>query len=84
MLTVKQAAESIGVSSTIVYDWVNSGALAHYRVGRMGSRGSVRISQSDFTAFLETLKRGKEPRTRKSPAPTPSRRTFKHLRLKPS
>jgi excisionase family DNA binding protein len=81
MLTIKMAAERAGVSTGLVYIWVESGALAHYRVGRPGSRGGIRIAEADLQAFLASLKRGKEPE--ESVPPAPKRKVIlKHLRLK--
>ena len=36
MLTPKQVAERIGVSDSLVYEWINSGMLPHFRFGRKG------------------------------------------------
>ncbi|HEX4144729.1 MAG TPA: helix-turn-helix domain-containing protein [Pirellulales bacterium] len=44
-LTVKAAAERLGVSPDVVYSLCNSGQLKHRRVGR-----SIRIEASDLDA----------------------------------
>lgn len=82
MLTVKDVAGRARVSAGLVYDWIASGRLAHFRFGRKGSRGSIRIAEADLNAFLMTLKQGAEPGERNPPAPTSAKRVFKHLRLK--
>ena len=38
MHTVKTAAEQAGVSLALVYIWIETGVLMHYRVGRPGKR----------------------------------------------
>ena len=82
VLTVKNVAERAGVSATLVYDWVASGMLTHYRMGRAGSRGGVRVAEADLEAFLLTLRQGPEPRKANPPAPNPSKRRFKHLSIR--
>lgn len=52
MLTVKQCAESIGVSDSLVYEWISEGALPHYRFGRKGRRGKVMVDEQEWQAFL--------------------------------
>ena len=52
MLTPKQAAERIGVSDSLVYEWCAAGLLPHYRFGRKGKRGCIRIDASELDAFL--------------------------------
>jgi excisionase family DNA binding protein len=80
VLTVKAVAERAAVSSALVYDWIASGRLIHYRMGRSSSkRGGIRVSENDLEAFLMTLRQGGEPRERKPSAPRPSKRKFKHL-----
>jgi excisionase family DNA binding protein len=85
MLTTKQAAERAGVSTALVYAWCAERRLPHHRVGRQGTRGSIRIAEADLDAFLASLKQEATPAAR---PPTPSAKersvTLKHLRLKPS
>ena len=83
MMNVKSAALKAGVSPGLIYDWVNSGRLRHLRVGREGSRGSIRIDESDLAAFLESLKHGEGP---KDSIPPAQKRTIilKHVKVKPS
>ena len=50
MLTVKQVAERLGVSSSQVYALCSSGKLAHYRFGV--GKGALRISEEQLAAFL--------------------------------
>jgi excisionase family DNA binding protein len=53
---VKQAAARLGVSPSLVYAWVESGVLSHYRLGRQGRRGCIRIAETDLDAFLASRK----------------------------
>lgn len=55
MLAVKQIAAKLGVSQAIVYGWCASKKLAHIRVGRIGRRGLIRVSEVDLEKFLQTL-----------------------------
>jgi len=84
MLTVKQAATTAGVSAGLVYIWVESGVLPHYRLGRPGTRGAIRIGETDLFAFLESAKHEKKPN---STPPATTRKyqpkpVFKHLSIR--
>lgn len=69
MLTVKQAAERAGVSFGLVYEWTRSGMLPHYRMGRSGARGGIRIADVDLDAFLQSRHRGTGKRSGPCAAP---------------
>lgn len=60
-LTPKQAAERAGVSVSLVYAWCDEQRLAHYRVGREGKRGRIRIDPADLDAFMRTLRQEQHP-----------------------
>ena len=74
-LTPQQAADQAVVSLSLIYQWCREGVLVHYRVGRPGKRGSIRIEESDLETFLATCKKEGEP-----PAEAPIR--LKHIKLK--
>jgi excisionase family DNA binding protein len=57
MLTVRSAARLAGVSVCLMYVWIRSGMIAHYRVGRPGSRGGIRIAEADLDAFLAGMRK---------------------------
>ena len=44
-MTVKQAAERIGISISLVYILCHEGMIRHTRHGRTGKRGTIRISE---------------------------------------
>lgn len=48
MLTVKQAAQRLDVSKSLVYALCAEGRLKHYRVGI--GRGTIRIDESDLSS----------------------------------
>lgn len=52
MLTVKQAAQRAGVSIALVYQWVESRLISHFRLGGKGKRGVIRIDEKDLDSFL--------------------------------
>lgn len=60
-MTVKQAAEHVGVSESLVYAWCKCGMLPHARLGRPGKRGTIRIDQDEFENFLRTMKVSGQP-----------------------
>ena len=81
MLTVKQAAERLGVCQSLVYGWVESRRLAHYRAGAKGRRGRVLIAEADLDSFLESLKVEADGPVRK-PISLPARKLeLRHLSL---
>lgn len=82
MLTVKQAAQKIGVSESLVYGWIADGQLAHFRLGAKGHRGAIRIQEEDMEAFLATCRQGEQVQTTTTPRAQVA--TLKHLRLKSS
>ena len=55
-LTPKQAAERAVVSVSLIYQWCQDGVLVHYRFGRPGKRGRIRIEDTDLEVFLTSCK----------------------------
>ena len=55
-LTVKQAAERLGVSPSLVYQWCNERRLAHLRLGRDGKRGKILIDEKDVDEFIASAR----------------------------
>jgi excisionase family DNA binding protein len=77
MMTVKAAAERMGISDSLVYELRACGLLPHIRIGRPGSRGCIRITDADIDAFIASQKVGGE-----APARAPPQRqknVFKHV-----
>ena len=56
MLTVKQAAEKLRVSPSLVYSWCEDQLLPHYRMGGKGRRGKILIEEAALDAFLQGCK----------------------------
>src|SRR5579872_2359648 len=73
VLTPNQAAEKAGVSTSLVYEWCAQGLLPHYRFGRQGRRGTIRIEEAELEAFLARCRQAARP-----PEETPP---LKHIRL---
>jgi excisionase family DNA binding protein len=57
MLTVKQAANKIGISLSLVYELCRLGVLRHTRHGKPGCRGTIRISEEAIAEYLATCER---------------------------
>jgi len=72
MLTVKQLAHRLGLSTSKCYELIARGEIVHYRMG-----GSIRVSEDQLKAYLERTERGGEP-PRKTPIP---RARLKHISL---
>lgn len=68
MLTPKQAAERLGVSDSLIYEWCAEGTLPHYRFGRKGRRGRILIAEAEFEAFLASCRQERRP----GPPPLPT------------
>ena len=56
MMTVKNAAERMGISDSLVYELCACGSLPHVRIGRPGSRGCIRLTEADIQEFLANQK----------------------------
>lgn len=74
LLTVREVAQMLRVSTNCVYDLVAKGKLCCYRVGV--GRGAIRVRQEDVSAYLAGCRR--EP---SDEAPAMPRRRLKHLTL---
>jgi excisionase family DNA binding protein len=60
-LSIKAAADSIGVSESLVYQWCQEQRLAHYRLGGDGRRGRIVIDSTALDEFLNDCKVGPHP-----------------------
>jgi excisionase family DNA binding protein len=56
VLTVKAAAEKVGVSESLIYEWCQQGILPHYRFGRPGKRGKIMVDAAELAVFIETCR----------------------------
>jgi excisionase family DNA binding protein len=56
MLTVKQVAERLRISASLVYSWCEDQLLPHYRMGGKGKRGKILIEENALDAFLQSCK----------------------------
>ena len=74
MMTVKDVAEILRVSPSLVYQLVESQKLACHRIG--GTRGAIRISVTDVSEYLAQCRQERKVRT-----PRPPRPRLKHLKL---
>ena len=79
MLTPRQAAERVGVSLSLVYQWVESRQLPHYRAGAKGKRGKILIAEADLNAFWESLKVAAATCEKKMPPPPMPQVKLKHV-----
>jgi len=51
MMTVGELAGRLAVSRSKVYALIEAGTIGHYRIG-----GSIRVSEEQLTAYLESCK----------------------------
>lgn len=67
MHTVRQVAEQLNVSESIVYALIDAGRLACHRIGV--GRGTIRIAREDLDAYLASCReeRGDEPHPARRP-----------------
>jgi excisionase family DNA binding protein len=61
MMTVRQVADKIGVSDSLVYEWCSAGLLTHYRFGSKGRRGKIMIDEAELDAFLSSCRQEARP-----------------------
>jgi excisionase family DNA binding protein len=73
-MTVREAAERLGVSAQTVYQLCAARKLRHVRIGL--GRGTVRISEEAIAEYLRRAEGAPDA----APAP-PRRAAFKHVRL---
>lgn len=84
MLTVKQAAQRAGVSVALVYQWIESRNVAHYRLGGKGKRGKIAIAEEDLDTYLRSC-RVDSVDSKPAPASKPKVPVkLRHLTLRPS
>ena len=57
-MTVKQAAERLEVSKSLVYRLVEEKRLSCIRIGQRGRRGKIVIREADIEAFLQECQSG--------------------------
>jgi excisionase family DNA binding protein len=81
MLTVQMAAEKAGVSKSLVYIWIEKDVLPHFRLGKPGSRGTIRIDESDLKTFLDSLKHAKRPKA-SLPSALKTKSVFRHINVR--
>ena len=74
LLTVKDVAERLSVSASLVYQLVESGKLSFHRIGT--GRGTIRVSQFDLESYLAASHIETQ-----SQAPVVRRTKLKHIRL---
>jgi excisionase family DNA binding protein len=58
-MTVRQTAERIGISPSLVYELCRLGVIKHTRHGRPGKRGCIRISEEAIAEYLASCMRDK-------------------------
>jgi excisionase family DNA binding protein len=51
-MTVREAAERIGISPSLVYALCHEGVIRHTRHGRPGRRGTIRIADEAVEDYL--------------------------------
>lgn len=54
MLTVKQVADRLNVSQSIIYALVEAGQIVCHRIGV--GRGSIRIAEEDLARYLKSCR----------------------------
>ena len=70
-MKVPEVAKRVDVSVSMIYGLCASGRMPHVRVGL--GRGTIRISEADLTAFLESCRADR-------PAPSAS---LKRIKIRP-
>ena len=57
-LTVREVSERLGVSKSLIYEWIQGGVLECLRFGREGKRGTIRITEEALAEFVQACKQG--------------------------
>lgn len=71
MNTVKQIAEYLAVSETVIYRLIDSGTLKAHRIGV--GRGTIRVSDDQLQEYLSSVE------TKAASDPTLPKLRFRHL-----
>lgn len=74
LLTVREVAEILRVSPSLVYQLVEANKLACHRIGNRN--GAIRISPADLDEYLARCRNEPQDKT-----PKPARPRLKHLKL---
>lgn len=61
MFTVKQVAEKLRVSPSLIYSWCEEKILPHYRMGGKGKRGKILIEEAVLNTFLQSCRVERKP-----------------------
>ena len=69
LLTVPEAAERLRRSRWHIYDLVADGVLERHYSGRPGKKPSLRISERDLQAYINSIKAAPIPKQRGSAEP---------------
>jgi excisionase family DNA binding protein len=72
LLTVRQAAERLSVSRSLIYGLVASGRLRACRIGN--GRGCIRFTEEQIREFIESSQPAPKP-----PPVAPQKPAFKHV-----
>lgn len=76
-LTVSDVAIQLRISKASVYQLIESGRLAHHRIG--ARRGAIRVSQEDLDAYMADCRTGIPKRRSIQQAVSPQK--LKHIKL---
>ena len=74
LLTVREVADMLRVSPSLIYQLVEAGKLASHRIGKRN--GAIRISTTDLDDYLARCRNERQEQTSR-----PSRPRLKHLKL---
>lgn len=74
MMTVRDVAARLRCAVSTVYQLVESGRLAAFRIGP--NEGSIRVSEEQFQTYLDACRSPAE-----RPAPKPPQPRLKHLEV---
>ena len=53
LLTVKQVAQRLAVSQSLIYEWADQGRLAYIDFGQDGHRRCLRFKPEDLDKFIQ-------------------------------
>ncbi|MCE9530573.1 MAG: helix-turn-helix domain-containing protein [Planctomycetes bacterium] len=79
MLTIKQAAEKLGVSAGLVYGLCAAGKIRHERFGL--GRGTIRIPDEAMDEFRQGCTKETAASVPTTSKPIRSTQQFRHLKL---
>ena len=79
LLTVASVAKRLSVSSSLIYQLIESGKLGHHRIGT--GRGTIRVSEADLESYLSECHANADETVNVESKTRPRKSRLKHIQI---